>query len=273
MRTNHVLIDYENVQPENLSGLEADCFRVVMFIGENQNKLAFPVVQAMQQLGERASYVKIAGNGSNALDFHIAYYLGRLAEQEPSAFFHVISRDGGFDPLIKHMRAANIYVQRSPSVAEIPLLKLTDAQVAKALAPATKQAAPLPAATKVILETSATAQLAAQELQLASAQPQPKSTLKPEGLGLAAPPQMRAKTAQARSHSILDEQVAAVVLNLQSRGSSAPKSVKTLLGTIACVFPEKLTAAAQASVLAVLQQRGLVRIAGDKVSYSWPRPS
>ena len=123
MRTNYVLIDFENVCPTSLASLEADCFKVVVFVGANQGRIPFGMVSAMQQLGQRGAYVKIAGNGPNALDFHIAYYIGRLAVSEPSSFFHVISRDTGFDPLIRHLKEAGIFAMRSAEIEAIPLLR------------------------------------------------------------------------------------------------------------------------------------------------------
>lgn len=85
MRINYVLIDLENVQPSSLAGLEAEFFHVLIFVGANQAKIAFELASAIQRLGERARYIKISGNGSNALDFHIAYYIGRLAQEDPTA--------------------------------------------------------------------------------------------------------------------------------------------------------------------------------------------
>lgn len=123
MRTNFVLIDYENVQPESLSGLNAEHFQVLLFVGSNQTKLPFEVAAAMQQLGSRAQYIKISGNGSNALDFHIAFYIGELASKDPSAYFHIISKDTGFDPLIQHLKSRKISALRSKSLEDIPLLK------------------------------------------------------------------------------------------------------------------------------------------------------
>lgn len=127
-RTNYVLIDYENVQPASLDGLDAEHFRVVVFVGASQNKLAFEMAAALQRLGPRAEYVKITGNGHNASDFHIACYLGLLAAREPHAYFHVISKDTGFDALIQHLRERKIFAARCPEVAEIPLLKIADTQ-------------------------------------------------------------------------------------------------------------------------------------------------
>lgn len=123
MRTNYILIDYENVRPESLAGLDAEHFRVLVFVGASQSKLSFEFAAAMQQLGARAEYIKISGNGPNALDFHIAFHMGRIAAEDPSAFFHVISKDTGFDPLIQHMKDRRVLACRSKDIADIPMLK------------------------------------------------------------------------------------------------------------------------------------------------------
>lgn len=123
MKTNYVLIDYENVQPEMMAVLGEEHFKVIVFVGANQAKVTFEVAAALQQMGDRAEYVKISGNGSNALDFHIAYYLGQLSSRETDAYFHIVSKDTGFDPLIQHLKANKILVSRSKDVTEIPIVK------------------------------------------------------------------------------------------------------------------------------------------------------
>lgn len=129
MRTNYVLIDYENVQPKNLALLSQEHFRIIVFIGASQAKLPVELVTAMQTLGSRAEYVRISGNGPNALDFHIAYYIGRLAERDAQAYFHVVSKDTGFDPLIAHLKAHGIQAKRSASLDGVPPLRgLTEAK-------------------------------------------------------------------------------------------------------------------------------------------------
>lgn len=127
MKNNHILIDYENVQPKNLAILNGHEFRVIVFVGENQVKIPFELASALQSLGSNAEYVKIAGNGPNALDFHIAFYVGQLAQKDPNAYFHIISRDSGFDPLIKHLKERKIFAQREKELAEIPLLRVSNA--------------------------------------------------------------------------------------------------------------------------------------------------
>ena len=96
-----------------------------VFVGANQAKVSFDLVEAMQELGDSAKYIKISGNGKNALDFHIAYYIGEFATQDPTAYFHIISKDTGFDTLIKHLKARKIRVQREKDLAEIPILQMS----------------------------------------------------------------------------------------------------------------------------------------------------
>lgn len=123
MRPNIVLIDLESVQPASLGLLAPEYFRVKVFVGATQSKLFFELATAMQQLGERAEYIKIAGVGKNALDFHIAYYIGRIAAEQPETFFHIISKDTGFDPLIQHLKEQKIFCDRCECLEDIPAVK------------------------------------------------------------------------------------------------------------------------------------------------------
>jgi hypothetical protein len=44
-----------------------------------------------------------------------------MAGQE--AYFHIVSKDTGFDPLIQHLKAKKILASRSKDVTEIPIVK------------------------------------------------------------------------------------------------------------------------------------------------------
>lgn len=123
LRTHYVLVDFENVQPESVEELAAAHFRLVVFVGSNQPKIPVRLAAAIQAMGDRANYVQISGNGRNALDFHIAYYIGSLALQDPRAFFHIISRDTGFDPLVQHLKTLGFDAARSSTLGEIPLAR------------------------------------------------------------------------------------------------------------------------------------------------------
>ena len=128
MKTNYVLIDFENVQPKNLELLKGHGFKVIVFVGSKQVKISFDLAFAMQSLGADADYVKIEGNGPNALDFHIAFYIGNISAKDPDCYFHIISKDTGFDPLIKHLKTRRIYAQREKDISEIPLLKISNSK-------------------------------------------------------------------------------------------------------------------------------------------------
>lgn len=122
---NYILIDFENVHPKNLELVTKHPFKVFVFVGANQSKVPFDLADSMQLLGNDAKYIKIAGNGQNALDFHIAFYIGELAGKHPDAHFHIISKDKGFDPLIKYLKEKRkIKVMRETDLAEIPLLRV-----------------------------------------------------------------------------------------------------------------------------------------------------
>ncbi|OED94245.1 hypothetical protein A1QG_05740 [Vibrio breoganii ZF-29] len=55
MRKNYAFIDYENAQPNYMS--------------------------ALQEMGNRAEYIKISSHSSNAQYFHMAFYIGKLQPQ------------------------------------------------------------------------------------------------------------------------------------------------------------------------------------------------
>ena len=122
MRNNYVLIDFENVVPDNLELLDQDWIKVLLFVGKNQTKLPFALVKAVQKLGARAQYIEMMGTGHNALDFHIAFYIGRISATDKDAYFHIVSNDQGFDPLIAHLKQEHIFADRVTKIEEIPAM-------------------------------------------------------------------------------------------------------------------------------------------------------
>ena len=93
----------------------------------------------MRSLGDRATYVKLESAGKKVLNFHIAYYIGELAATNAAGFFHIISGDKGFDPLIEHIKGRKIFAARSESIEEMPCFRETPS-------PAPAQAKTKPAA-------------------------------------------------------------------------------------------------------------------------------
>ena len=122
MKTNYVMIDFENVTPDNLDMLERTEFKVKLFIGESQKSIPKAIAMAMQRIGKNGEYVETGGSGHNALDFHIAYYIGRISSEDKEAYFHIVSKDKGFDPLVKHLRGTGLFIDRVESIEAIPAL-------------------------------------------------------------------------------------------------------------------------------------------------------
>jgi len=54
MKQNHVLIDYENVQPEVAQALAQQIFKVWVFVGAQQAKVKFDLVDLVQLKGQDA---------------------------------------------------------------------------------------------------------------------------------------------------------------------------------------------------------------------------
>lgn len=123
MRFNHVLIDYENIQPVVADALAQPIFKVWVFVGVQQAKVKFDLVDLMQRKGEDAKAIKMRSSGRNALDFHMSYYLGKLSNQFPEAYFHLIAEDTGMDPLVEHLKEAGVAVARWANVFDIPIVK------------------------------------------------------------------------------------------------------------------------------------------------------
>lgn len=115
MRTNYVLIDYENVQPEAMAVLS----------------------------------------------------------KEPDAYFHIVSKDTGFDPLINHLKGKKILACRSKDVTDIPIVKASNSKspsekIAVIIADLKRRGASKPRAVKTLTSTISNMfqkQLSDEELQ------------------------------------------------------------------------------------------------------------
>jgi len=139
MKTQVILVDWENVQPELLPALNLEGTKVLVFVGPHQTKLPFAVVEAVQMLGERAKYIKVSKQGNDALDMHIAFYMGRLAVELPDVYFHVIAKDRDYDPLLAHLKTLKIGAAKWPDLASIPVLKRAAAKTLPEQIAATKE--------------------------------------------------------------------------------------------------------------------------------------
>ena len=68
MSQTHILVDFENVQPS------ADDIGFM----RGEVKYAADLAEAWQPLGGNVTFIRCAKAGRNAVDMHIAFYLGEL---------------------------------------------------------------------------------------------------------------------------------------------------------------------------------------------------
>ena len=114
-KQNYVLVDFENVQaidPEKLKDLPV---KVVLFVGQHQKSISMEVFRKACALPGCFEVVEAVGTGTNALDFQIACYAGRLAEREPTAFIHFLSKDKGFDVVVQYLKSQKRWAARADS--------------------------------------------------------------------------------------------------------------------------------------------------------------
>lgn len=109
----HVFVDYENVnkiEPE-LIGQAGLVFTILL--GAKHTSLPTVMVEKIYQHASSVHLMRLESVGKNALDFLLAFYLGRAATLTPGTRFHVVSRDKGFDPLMAHLSQNGIQVERN----------------------------------------------------------------------------------------------------------------------------------------------------------------
>lgn len=239
MRKNYVLIDFENVQPENLAALNNEHFHVRVFVGANQKNVALKIVKALQPMGERAEYIEISGNGKNALDFHIAFYIGQLAAKDDAAYFHIISKDAGFDPLIAHLKTRNISAAREADIGEIPLVKAT----------------PLAPALSVVQPPLPPPQLIVRPPEPLRLKPSPKPPKPPKPVS---PP--------AHTHKS-DPHLLAIIENLRPAKMTKPRTMKRLASHIKSTFPNAMTEAEIGHIIADMARMKHITITDNKIAY------
>ena len=117
-----LLVDLENVQKFDLGKVPSNA-RIKVFVGQSQSNLPKALILQAQALGLPLDWVEIDGNGRNALDFHIAYYLGKGFCESPKAEFVILSNDKGFDPLVRHLVARGFKCRRDGQARSAAVLK------------------------------------------------------------------------------------------------------------------------------------------------------
>ena len=95
-------VDYENtgsLEDVNLSEYK----KILIFCGPKNNKIKFGTLPASEFCN--IELIGVSTMGSNNLDFHLAFHLGRFHEIADSSIeFHIISNDSGFNGLVNYLK-------------------------------------------------------------------------------------------------------------------------------------------------------------------------
>ncbi|HMJ88945.1 MAG TPA: PIN domain-containing protein [Candidatus Acidoferrum sp.] len=121
-RTNYIFVDFENVQETELDRIANKPVKVALILGQRHKSLPLKLVKSIHQFPEQVRLVETTLNGKNALDFVLAYEAGVESQRDPNGYFHVISRDTGFDAMIAHLKGKHVLAARHAAFADIPIL-------------------------------------------------------------------------------------------------------------------------------------------------------
>ena len=108
---NHVFVDFENGQKIDLALIGNKAVSLVLLIGVKQ-KISGELVERLMEHAASVQLIRLTSMGRNALDFTLAYYVGRAVLSDPTGYFHIISKDTGFDPLVEHLKSRHIHAYR-----------------------------------------------------------------------------------------------------------------------------------------------------------------
>lgn len=109
---NHVFVDYENVHEVDPAIIGSKTVHLTLLLGSKKTKFDATVVEKLLQHPANVEFVHLKSPGKNAVDFALAYYLGRAVLADPGGYFHIVSKDQGYDPLIEHLRSKHLNVRR-----------------------------------------------------------------------------------------------------------------------------------------------------------------
>ena len=88
---NHVFVDFENVHEVDLTVIGNKSVTFTLLLGSRQTKLDVSLVEKLLEHVASVELVRLTSTGRNALDFTLAYYVGRAVSSDPTGYFHIVS--------------------------------------------------------------------------------------------------------------------------------------------------------------------------------------
>ena len=272
MDQTYILVDFENVQPPDMGLLSGDQYQLRIFRGPHQKKLDFDIAESLQPLGDRVKYIQSDRHGKNALDFHIAFYMGRLLEGLESngspatrnTRFVVISHDGGFDALISHVQSLGYAAAKAASIRHALGLDEPETATGSPAQPTLTQGTPasLPVSQPSVKPPAA--KKAAPVKQAAPAKP--AGTPKKTAAAQAKPTKAAGKKSQAPARKSLGlEDKEKVLEHLRLHAKKRPVKRSTLENHIASLLGGNVAPKAVRGLVASLENEGVIKFNENKI--------
>lgn len=121
--------------------------------------------------------IRLTASDKNAVDFALAYYLGRAVLSDPTAYFHIVSKDSGYDPLVAHLASRHVRVRRHKDFSTLTFAA-PSSSAAAAPKPVAKPKPAMAAPKKEAIELTDTMRLVLERLRKsANNRPKKQKTL------------------------------------------------------------------------------------------------
>lgn len=121
-RTNHIFVDFENVQETDLDRIARKPVKVALILGERHKHLPIELVRKLLKYHAQVTLVETGRGGKNALDLVLAQHIGEARNTDPHGYFHIVSKDKDFDSLVGHLKVNGTLAARHSAFSEIPVL-------------------------------------------------------------------------------------------------------------------------------------------------------
>jgi hypothetical protein len=121
-RNNYIFVDFESVQDIDLTLIDGKPVKVFLFFGEQQHKMTVELSMQAHHFHTQVEMIRLKCTGKNALDFVLAHHTGLKVAADPDGYFHILTRDKGFDALVAHLISKNILAARVEVFSQIPIL-------------------------------------------------------------------------------------------------------------------------------------------------------
>lgn len=121
-RTNHIFVDYENIQDIDLDLVAGKPVIVYLVFGGGPQKVAKDLAVKIHKHAGQVRLIETTLSAPNALDMVIACEIGVVSVADPGGYFHILSKDKGFDAVVRHLKEKKIFGARHEVFAKIPVL-------------------------------------------------------------------------------------------------------------------------------------------------------